>query len=313
MASIQEEIDKISVLVASLLVAQKNHNLPAFKVIEKDISTINESIISLKESIENIDTATKKEIQDSLSLFEEKVQSIKDMIPTIKDGETPTDEKLVSLIKPLIPVPVKGDKGDTPVAGIDFPLLEDGATPTEEELKAIIEPLIPVAKDGSPDTPAQIVDKLESLQDDDRLDVDAIRGVEELIDEKVSKIKTGDTNYYGGGARSFTDLVDTPNTYTGQAGKVARVNPAETGIEFTAPEKSFETVSSNLSAYDYALNYNGNGDITSIVYSNGVTKTLNYTGGDVTSIVLSGSTPSGISLTKTFTYSSGDVVGITYS
>lgn len=76
---------------------------------------------------------------------------------------------------------------------------------------------------------------------------------------------------------------------------------------------SFETVSTNLSAYDYTLNYNGNGDVTSIVYSNGVTKTLNYTGDDVTSIVLSGSTPSGISLTKTLTYSSGDVVGITYS
>jgi len=76
---------------------------------------------------------------------------------------------------------------------------------------------------------------------------------------------------------------------------------------------SFETVSANLSAYDYTINYNGSGDVSTIVYSNGVTKTLNYTSGDVTSIVLSGSTPSGISLTKTLTYSSGDVMGITYS
>jgi len=76
---------------------------------------------------------------------------------------------------------------------------------------------------------------------------------------------------------------------------------------------SFETVSANLSAYDYTINYNVAGDVESIVYSNGVTKTLNYTSGDVTSIVLSGSTPSGIELTKTLTYTGGDVTGITYS
>lgn len=76
---------------------------------------------------------------------------------------------------------------------------------------------------------------------------------------------------------------------------------------------SFETVSANLSAYDNTLNYNGNGDITSIVYSNGVTKTFNYTGEDITSIVLSGSTPGGIELTKTLTYTSGDITGIAYS
>jgi hypothetical protein len=76
---------------------------------------------------------------------------------------------------------------------------------------------------------------------------------------------------------------------------------------------SFETVSANLSAYDYTLNYNVNGDIASIDYSNGVTKTFNYTGDDITSIVLSGSTPGGIELTKTLTYSSGDITSIVYS
>lgn len=75
---------------------------------------------------------------------------------------------------------------------------------------------------------------------------------------------------------------------------------------------SFETVSANLSAYDSTLNYTS-GNITSIVYSNGVTKTFNYTGADITSIVLSGSTPGGISLTKTLTYTDGEVTGITYS
>lgn len=77
--------------------------------------------------------------------------------------------------------------------------------------------------------------------------------------------------------------------------------------------ETFESVSSNLKSYDYVINYDVSGNVSTIVYSNGVTKTLNYTSGDVSSIVLSGSTPSGISLTKTLTYSLGDVVGITYS
>jgi len=103
----------------------------------------------------------------------------------------------------------------------------------------------------------------------------------------------------------------------GDPGQVLAVNPGGTGLEYVdqsgSSSNSFETVSANLSAYSNTLNYNGNGDITSIVYSNGVTKTFNYTGDDITSIVLSGSTPSGISLTKTLTYTDGDVTGITYS
>ena len=79
---------------------------------------------------------------------------------------------------------------------------------------------------------------------------------------------------------------------------------------------SFETVSKNLSSYDYTLNYTS-GDITSIDYDlgggNTITKTLNYTSGDITSIVLSGDTPGGIDLTKTLNYTGSDITSITYS
>lgn len=80
-------------------------------------------------------------------------------------------------------------------------------------------------------------------------------------------------------------------------------------------EETFETVSKNLTSWNYTLNYTL-GDLTSIVYTNGVdiiTKTLYYTTGDLTSIVLSGDTPAGIDLTKTLTYTSGDLTGVTYS
>lgn len=89
------------------------------------------------------------------------------------------------------------------------------------------------------------------------------------------------------------------------------------GLPFTGSEYSeaFETVSKNIKSWDYSLNYTS-GDLTSIVYTDGVdtiTKTLNYTSGDLTSIVLSGDTPAGINLTKTLTYASGDLTAVTYS
>lgn len=38
----------------------------------------------------------------------------------------------------------------------------------------------------------------------------------------------------GGGASAFTDLTDVPNSYVGQALKLARVKAAEDGLEFAA-------------------------------------------------------------------------------
>lgn len=144
-------------------------------------------------------------------------------------------------------------------------------------------------KDGTEITNIEVRDKLESLEGDERLDVSAIKGTESLIEdivkEEISKIPK----------QKMTAGVRSLSSSSGGIGD------------------SFETVSANLSAYSNTLNYDVNGDITSIVYSNGITKTFNYTGTDITSIVLSGSTPSGISLTKTLTYTSGDVTGITYS
>lgn len=80
-------------------------------------------------------------------------------------------------------------------------------------------------------------------------------------------------------------------------------------------ENSFETVSKNLSAYPFSLTYSGD-DLTEIEYDLGgssIVKTFNYTLGALTSIVLSGSTPSGISLTKTFNYTGDDLTSVAYS
>jgi hypothetical protein len=76
--------------------------------------------------------------------------------------------------------------------------------------------------------------------------------------------------------------------------------------------KSFETVSKNLDSVGATLNYTS-GELTSVVYSNGVTKTLSYTSGELTTITLSGATPDGIALTKTLTYTAGELTAVAYS
>jgi hypothetical protein len=77
-------------------------------------------------------------------------------------------------------------------------------------------------------------------------------------------------------------------------------------------QETFETVSKNQKSVDYELVYT-DGDLTSIVYANGITKTLGYVDGELITITLSGSTPSGIDLVKTLTYTDGELTSVAYS
>ncbi len=94
------------------------------------------------------------------------------------------------------------------------------------------------------------------------------------------------------------------------------LTPAQTLTLLNAVAITFETISKSLNSYPYSISYNS-GKISTIIYTilgpTTITKTINYTGDKITSIVLSGSTPSGISLTKTFTYTSDNITGVAYS
>jgi hypothetical protein len=79
--------------------------------------------------------------------------------------------------------------------------------------------------------------------------------------------------------------------------------------------ESFETVSKNLKAYSFVLNYTGE-QLTSIDYtvpSGVITKTFAYIGDRLDSITLSEETPSGINLTKTLSYTGDLLTGVAYS
>ena len=88
----------------------------------------------------------------------------------------------------------------------------------------------------------------------------------------------------------------------------------DSGAELT--KISFETYSKNLKSVNYSFNFSTTGDLESIVYANGVTKTFQRdTAGVITSIVLTGTIPAEVThTTKTFNYnSSGTLTAIAYS
>lgn len=78
---------------------------------------------------------------------------------------------------------------------------------------------------------------------------------------------------------------------------------------------AFEAISKNIQSWDASYNYTGD-TLDEIVYTNGssvITKTLVYSDGLLTSVSLSGDTPSGIELTKSLTYTDGALSGVSYS
>lgn len=103
---------------------------------------------------------------------------IKPLIPEVKDGETPSDDRLLSLIRPLIPQ------------------IENGKTPTKLELLELIRPLIPTpiaGKDGSPDTGGQIVSKINGLPIEPAFQIDArhIKNLPKASGKSVSLARGG--------------------------------------------------------------------------------------------------------------------------
>lgn len=140
--------------------------------------------------------------------------------------------------------------------------------------------------------------------------VDALR----LTARTANKILSTDSN------KDVASLYDfsTDNTFAANSDSIIPSQKAiKTYIDTnTGSVQTFETVSKNIRQFPYALNYTL-GQLTSIVYtlpaSQSITKTLNYTGDKLTSIVLSGDTPSGIDLTKTLTYTGDTLTSVSYS
>jgi hypothetical protein len=103
---------------------------------------------------------------------------------------------------------------------------------------------------------------------------------------------------------------------TVRPGNFATINLINTVDVSSLLGEDFETVSKNLKSYPYDLIYGADG-IDTIVYDLGgglsITKTFNYVATVLTTIILSGDTPSDIKLTKTLNYTGDDLTNVIYS
>jgi len=181
-------------------------------------------LLKLEEIIQNGDTAIAKflfNLEDTLTEVYNNIDQIrKEKGEKGEDGHTPTPEELIELIKPLVP---KVENGKTPTKAelLELikplvPQVKDGKTPTKSELLDLIVPLIPKedeiiqravshiqSKLVLPDIGA-LVDKLEKdlpslgepirdalelLREENRIDVSAIKGIQELLEEKLKTSK----------------------------------------------------------------------------------------------------------------------------
>jgi hypothetical protein len=147
---------------------------------------------------------------DTVSQIKQEIPDLDDVLASVrgKDGEDGQE----GVEGPKGEKGEKGDRGERGPEGKQGPKGDSGKSPSRGELKAIIEPLIPesiaideialansIQADIEKKLPAlgnAIRDALELLSGDDRLDITALRGIEELkdlIDGAVQKagVKSG--------------------------------------------------------------------------------------------------------------------------
>jgi hypothetical protein len=103
--------------------------------------------------------------------------------------------------------------------------------------------------------------------------------------------------------------------YTRAEGDIIRLNwLGSTASNYI--QDTYETVSNNLSSYPYTLSYSA-GKLDQIEYTTtgtySITKDFFYTGANLTSLVLSGDLPDGLTyLTKNLSYSGANLTSVIY-
>lgn len=153
----------------------------------------------LKELLGLLDSPTRKELADAIKTVIEFVkkatermnEKIDRRLAQIKDGEDGKDGQKGDKGD-------KGDRGDKGERGATFIALRGAQG-------------LPGAsgKDGSPDTSEQVRDKLETLEGDERLDISAIKGIDEKIEKRVSAIPRGGGVSAGAVAHAFKYIAHT--------------------------------------------------------------------------------------------------------
>ena len=122
-------------------------------------------------------------------------------------GDAPTREYLLSLIIPLIPEPIPGDQGDP---GEDYILTQKDKIEIASKIKVpVLEKVIektevvklqPITKEVALyETAEKLRDKLESLKNGEKLSIQAIEGLSEILKELQEIGKKGSIGLLKGG------------------------------------------------------------------------------------------------------------------
>lgn len=130
-------------------------------------------ITKLVQELTNMKEEAKQAIDEHISRHEDRMNALNDKI----DKATQVLERAKNI--------QKGDKGDLPKAGIDFPIPQDGNTPDPEDIAPYVVPLVlkalPKIKDG--ETPIKDVHYFDGEDGDDGINPDP-EDVIKLIKEK---------------------------------------------------------------------------------------------------------------------------------
>lgn len=224
--------------------------------IAKEFISLKDSIDSVESTVIEIKDGVNKKLDDMSNELKKKLELDFQINPDdIRgedgkdgiDGETPSDYKLIELIKPLIPAPINGKDGTNGKDGKDAEPVD-----TDKIIKFVQESID--LKEFNPlDNSGLIRDSLELLNGDDRLDISSIRGLDDYqeICKLAKEPRTVIKKYTGGSVPNFINLIDTPSSYASQTGKYIRVNSTEDGLEFATIDLS-----------GYVQSVTGSGDVS---------------------------------------------------
>ncbi len=160
-----------------------------------------DQITALEDKLDTVVAEIKEQTESAVTKLADPLRGVNMVKIKGPKGDKPTSEELLSLIKPLIPeVPIPKDGNDyvltdsdkeeiasMALMDLEVPVVEKIIEKTEtiKELPQITEIIKEVALAEKPEI---LRDKLESLKNDERLDISAIRGFEKTTERLTDSI-----------------------------------------------------------------------------------------------------------------------------
>ena len=173
--------------------------------VKDDVKKVEENVTDIKQDVRDIKRDLDRDIPE-----DKRVEKIAQRLQTkflaadkgdkCDKGDSPSKEEITTLIKPLIPKPIKGDKGDS-VKGEKG----DAGNDADEEAIAnrvkieIKQPIVDEIEKDIPQLSEPIRDALELLDGEERLDFSAIKGLRNALNKMNNSMKSLGRAKVGGG------------------------------------------------------------------------------------------------------------------